>query len=56
MKVLPVQNQTKMHVFSTTRFCYVQNKTKLDPHCEKASLSAMIKSSLLDLFSGNKGY
>ena len=24
-----------MHIFGTTCFCYVQNKTKLDPCCEK---------------------
>ena len=34
-------NLNKMHIFGTTCFCYVQNKTKLDP-CEKVSLLAMI--------------
>ena len=24
-----------MHIFGTACFCYVQNKTKLDPRCEK---------------------
>ena len=36
-------NVNRMHIFGTTCFCYVQNKKKLDPRCEKkASLSAMI--------------
>ena len=34
-------NLNKMNIFRTTCF-YVQNKTKLDPHCEKAFLLAMI--------------
>ena len=25
----------KMHIFGMTCFCYVQNKMKLDPRCEK---------------------
>ena len=28
-------NLNKMHIFGTTCFCYVQNKAKLDPCCEK---------------------
>ena len=28
-------NLNKMHIFGTTCFYYVQNKTKLDPRCEK---------------------
>ena len=28
-------NLDKMHIFGMTCFCYVQNKTKLDPRCEK---------------------
>ena len=28
-------NLNKMHIFGTTCFCYIQNKTKLDPCCEK---------------------
>ena len=28
-------NLYKMHIFGMTCFCYVQNKTKLDLHCEK---------------------
>ena len=47
-----------MHIFGTTCFCYVQNKTKLDPRCEKSMFVGYDKkkSSLLDLFSGNNGY
>ena len=29
-------NLNKIHIFGTTCFCYVQNKTKLEPCCEKA--------------------
>ena len=37
MKVLLVQNQNlnKMHIFGMICFCYVQNKMKLEPPCEK---------------------
>ena len=28
-------NLNKMHIFGTIYFCYVQNKMKLDPRCEK---------------------
>ena len=35
-------NSNKMYVSGMILFCYVQNKTKLDPRCEKASLLAMI--------------
>ena len=29
------QNLNKMHMFGSTCFCYLQNKTKLDPRCER---------------------
>ena len=32
----------KMHIFYTTYFCKVQNRTKLVPRCEKGIFSAMI--------------
>ena len=37
MKDLPVRkpNLDKMHIFGTTCFCYVQNKTKFEPRGEK---------------------
>ena len=28
-------NLNKMHIFDKTCFCYIQNKMKLDPRCEK---------------------
>ena len=34
-----------MHIFGTTCFCYVQNKTKLDPCCEKGILANYDKLS-----------
>ena len=44
MKVLPVQNQT-CHIFGTISFCYVQNKTKLDPCFEKGIFVSYDKPS-----------
>ena len=38
-------NLNKMHIFCTTCFCYVQNKIKLDPHCEKAIFVSNDKQS-----------
>ena len=35
-----------MHIFGTTCFCYVQNKTKLDPCCEKGIFADYHKQSL----------
>ena len=34
-----------MHIFGTTSFCYVQNKMKLDPHCEKGIFVSCDKQS-----------
>ena len=34
-----------MHIFSTICFCYVQNKTKLDPRCEKGIFVGYDKQS-----------
>ena len=34
-----------MHIFGTTCFCYVQNKTKLDPRCEKGIFVSYDKQS-----------
>ena len=34
-----------MHIFGTTCFCYVQNKTKLDPRCEKGIFVGYEKQS-----------
>ena len=34
-----------MHIFGATCFCYVQNKTKLDPHCEKGIFVSYDKQS-----------
>ena len=34
-----------MHIFGTTCFYYVQNKTKLDPHCEKGIFVSYYKQS-----------
>ena len=39
-------NLNKMHIFGMTRFCYVQNKTKLEPCCEKGIFVGYDKSSL----------
>ena len=44
-----------MHIFSTTYFCYVQNKTKLDPHSEKGIFVGYDKQSSAYLFSRIKG-
>ena len=38
-------NLNKMHIFGTTCFCYVQNKTKLDPHFEKGIFVGYDKQS-----------
>ena len=38
-------NLNKMHIFGTTCFCYVQNKMKLDPHCEKGVFIGYDKQS-----------
>ena len=38
-------NLNKMHIFGTTCFCYVQNKTKLEPHCEKGIFVGYDKQS-----------
>ena len=38
-------NLNKMHIFGTICFCYVQNKTKLDPHCEKGIFVGYDKQS-----------
>ena len=38
-------NLNKMHIFGTTYFCYVQNKTKLDPRCEKSIFVGFDKQS-----------
>ena len=38
-------NLNKIHIFGTTCFCYVQNKTKLDPHCEKGIFVGYDKQS-----------
>ena len=38
-------NLNKMNIFGTTCFCYVQNKTKLDPHCEKGIFVSYDKQS-----------
>ena len=43
MKLSPVQN--KMHIFGMTCFCCVQNKTKLDPRCEKGIFVGYDKQS-----------
>ena len=34
-----------MHILGTTCFCYVQNKTKLDPHSEKGIFISYDKQS-----------
>ena len=34
-----------MHIFDTTCFCYVQNKTELDPCCEKGIFIGYDKQS-----------
>ena len=34
-----------MHIFGMTCFCYVQNKMKLDPHCEKGIFVGYDKQS-----------
>ena len=34
-----------MHIFGMTSFCYVQNKTKLDPCCEKGIFVSYDKQS-----------
>ena len=39
------QNLNKMHIFGTTYFCYLQNKMKLDPHCEKGIFVGYNKQS-----------
>ena len=38
------KNKLEMHIFGTTCFCYVQNKTKLDP-CEKGIFAGYDKQS-----------
>ena len=38
-----------MHIFGTTCFCYVQNKTKFDPRCEKGIFVAYDKQNLVYL-------
>ena len=38
-------NLSKMHIFSMTCFYYVQNKMKLDPHCEKGIFVGYDKQS-----------
>ena len=35
----------KSHIFGTTSFCYVQNKTKLDPHCENGIFAGYDKQN-----------
>ena len=34
-----------MHIFGRTCFCYIQNKTKLDPRCEKGIFVGYDKQS-----------
>ena len=43
------QNLNKMHIFSIICFCYVQNKRKLDPHCEKSIFVSYYKQSPTNL-------
>ena len=38
-----------MHIFGMPCFCYVQNKTKLEPRCEKGIFIGYDKQSLADL-------
>ena len=44
----------KRQIFGSTCFCYSQNKTKLDPRSEKASLSATINKAQLTWFTFRK--